>query len=160
MRQGEESALNEEDTALAALAAENYSQAVENSLEVAHKQQTDITVGSHVRQAFQQVGHVVHRSAASSGKHCVSVLRQRLHFTGRQALLTALRHHCGLLCQAGVSAVPYSGAKASVESSLVVAHKQGCHVTVGSHGGQAIQQSNPVWGRSLQSMLPIVLTTA
>ena len=56
VRQGEKSALNEEDTALAALAVEKYSQAVESSLEVAHKQQTDITVGSHVRQAFQQVG--------------------------------------------------------------------------------------------------------
>ena len=67
MRQGEESALNGEDTALAALASEKYSQAVEDSLEVAHKQQTDITVGSHVRQAFQQVGQFVNRSLVSGG---------------------------------------------------------------------------------------------
>ena len=88
MRQGEVAALNEEDTALAALAAEKYSQAVEDSLDVAHKQQTDTTVGSHVRQAFQQVGHVVHRSAVSSGQHCVSVMRERsLSFpAGRRCL--------------------------------------------------------------------------
>ena len=68
MRLGEESALNEQDTALAALASEQYSQAVEDSLEVAHKQQTDITVGSHVRQAFEQVPHFLNKGLAVSGK--------------------------------------------------------------------------------------------
>ena len=45
-----------------------------------------------------------------------------------------------------------------VESSLLVAHKQGCHITMDSLGEQANQQGNPVWGRSLQSMLPGLLT--